>query len=97
MQVEVLFEFRGSKKELLFSPLDACSCIEQEIRNMGCPGAIVSLSSGATNSGDHFFLQRWSHRWDSFVNVETHDQFMEHDKITVVANAVSSLYLIILL
>ena len=41
----VLFEFKGSRKELSLQPSKICTVIEEELRLMGFGRAVVTLSS----------------------------------------------------
>ena len=86
--IDVLFQFKGSSKVLTLSPHDACPYIQQELRNMGFEGAVVTLSSKVSVEPNHFFLQKWSRKWETFVDVETIQQIAQDDKLTVVPNPV---------
>lgn len=87
--VQVLFEFNGSRREISLQPSTVCSVIERELRSMGHTRAIVGLINDAKEEG-HFYVQRWSTRWQSFVNVESVGEICESDKLTAVPNPIKS-------
>ena len=73
--VEVLFEYKGSRKELILPVSTLCDRVEQELEGLGVSGATVTVSPGSAQTEDDnartFFLQRWSSKWGTFVNVES--------------------------
>ena len=92
--VEVLFEYKGSRRELLLPVSTLCDCIEHELQGLGASGATVSLSACPSQNDDDnsrsFFLQRWSDKWGAFVNVESLKEIHGDDRLTVVRKPVSS-------
>ena len=89
-QLTILFEFQGSRKELSIFPCDICNRLEEELRQMGIGGAIVTLDDKIRESPEHYFIQRWCIKWNNFVNINHVEQIKEYDKITVVPNIQNS-------
>ena len=87
--VEVLFEFKESRKPLSI-PRDALlQRVERELAlcvGDACllpPG--MNLSDVASSSKKSFFLlQRWSQKWNAFIDVASVEDVKDADKITVV-------------
>ena len=92
--VEVLFEYKGSRRELLHPVSTLCDRIEQELEGLGVAGATVTLCAGSSQTDDddspRFFLQRWSSKWQTFVNVESICDIHGDDRLTVVRKPISS-------
>ena len=89
--VSVLFEYKGSKKELVISISSICARIQEELLSLGVPEPIVApydlLPAG---EGNHFILQRWATRWNSFVNVQSVFEVHDQDRLTVVRKPIYS-------
>lgn len=85
--VEVLFEYKGSRKVLYLRPSQACECVQEELRCMGLTNAVVTLSV-LPETTDCYFLQKWHSKWKTFVDVDSTDQVVESDRLSVVHNPV---------
>ena len=83
--VEVLFEHKGSRKILFLRPSKVCKCVQEELRCISLTNAIVTLSV-LPKSTDRYFLQRSCEEWKAYVDVESTDQVIERDKLSVVHN-----------
>ena len=92
--VEVLFEYKGSRKALIFQVSAVCDRVEQELRKLGVNEPTVSLSAGLAKPGNEnpncFFLQKWCCKWGTFINVENVHEILSDDKLTVVRKPTSS-------
>ena len=92
--VEVLFEYKGSRKELIFQASDVCDRVEQELQDLGVNEPRVNVSAGlAKPDNDNpncFFLQKWCHKWGAFINVENVREINRDDRLTVVRKPTSS-------
>ena len=89
--LEVLFEYKGSRKELLLPVSTVCDRIEQELQGLGVSGATVTLSPGLAKAQDNsFFLQRWCSKWGAFVNIDSVYELRGDDRLTVVRRLTSS-------
>jgi len=81
--IEVLFEYKGSKKILYLPPSKACERVQEEMRCIGYSDAVVTLSvmPGPT---DCFYLQRWCEKYKTFVDIEScEDQIVDNDRLSV--------------
>jgi len=83
--VEVLFEYKDSRKVLYLHPSQACECVQEELRCMGLTNAVVTLSV-LPETTDCYFLQKWDSKWKTFVDVDSTDQVGESDRLSVVHN-----------
>ena len=92
--MEVLFEYKGSRKELVFQVSDVCGRVEQELRELGVTEPSVNLCAGLAKPADEnpncFFLQKWCNKWGAFVNVQNVREIRSDDKLTVVRKPVGS-------
>ena len=90
--VEVLFEYKGSRRVLCFEVSTVCDRVEQELRDLGVTEPNVNLSAGLAESDNHssFFLQKWCSKWEAFINVESIDEIHGNDRLTVVRKPSSS-------
>ena len=92
--VELLFEYKGSREELILPVSTLCDRVEQELEGLGVFGGTVTVTPGSAQTEDDnvrtFFLQRWSSKWGTFVNVESIYEIGGGDGLTVVRKPVSS-------
>ena len=91
--MEILFEYKGSRKALVFQRSTVCDRIEQELRDLGVNDPDVNLSAGLAKDNDNpncFFLQKWCQKWGAFVNVDNAHEINGEDRLTVVRKATSS-------
>ena len=89
-EIELLLEYKGSKCVTTNSTL--CLCTAQHLRDLGEPEAVVCLSDDAgAGDGQVFLLQKWSVRWNAFVNVERLGEVCDGDRISAVPKPVSTL------
>ena len=68
--VEILFEYKGSRKILYLQPSKACERVQEELQCMGLTNAVVTFSV-LPESTDCYFLQRWCKDWKVYVDVES--------------------------
>ena len=82
-ELELLFEFRGSRRRIIGNHSNICQLIELELKRFGQTTARVQYSGdcGGCNS---FLLQKWSTAWNSFIDVESAHELEDRDRITVV-------------
>lgn len=83
--VEILFEYKGSRKILYLRPSGVCERIQEELRCMGLTHAVVMLSV-LPEETDCYFLQRWCAKWKAYVDVDSTEQVVEGDRLSVVHN-----------
>ena len=81
--IQLLFEYRESKRCLRVNRSNVCETIEKELSRFGQTVSKVSLSEdcGSSNS---LLLQKWCTAWDTYVDVETVDDVDDKDRVTVV-------------
>ena len=93
--LEVLFEYRGSKREIIVEPSHLCKDVANELEiKHGISRPTVSLSASAAtrgssslprgNTAEKYFLQKWCSKWKEYVDVERASDVKEGDKLTVV-------------
>ena len=94
--LEVLFEYRGSKRELIVESAHLCEDVESELEvTHGISRPTVALSAAAFTSSSkdscttltersYFLLQKWCSKWKEYVDVEHTKDVKERDKLTVV-------------
>ena len=56
--VEVLFEYKGSRRALCFEVSTVCDRVEQELRDLGVTEPNVNLSAGLAESDNHSSFSR---------------------------------------
>ena len=92
--VEVLFVYKGSRRALFFQVSAVCDRVEQELQDLGVNEPTVNLSAGLAKPENKnlncFFLQRWCHKWETFINVENVQEIYSNDRLTVVRKHTSS-------
>ena len=83
--MDVLFEFEGSRKAVKVTKESLLHVIETELKSFGYVVRVV-LSGGEAEEGwdGCYILQRWSPRWMSYVDVQSVDEVMEEDRLTVI-------------
>lgn len=96
MTVEVLFEYKDSKRKLTLDPEQVCETITEELANrFGKKNPVVCLSKPLTSDAslsppEQFLLQKWSSTWQSFIDVEHTGEIEDKDRLTVVTMPGSS-------
>ena len=92
--LEVLFEYKGSKREIIVESSHLCKDVANELETKhGISQPTVSLSAAAATSSsqsragniaERYFLQKWCSKWKEYVDVERASDVKEGDKLTVV-------------
>ncbi len=86
--MEVLLEYRGSRRQLAVSSNDNLSeCITSELRRVGRSRAVVHTANStldSSNERDVYILQKWSPQWNCFVDVRHLNEVSDGDRLTVV-------------
>lgn len=95
MAIEVLFEYRGSRRQLNVSDKESLTgVLSNELRRVGKPMAQVftandDLPSGRSRGGrslpDVYLLQKWSKQWDCYVDVAHCNEVCDGDRLAVIA------------
>ncbi len=93
-KMDVLFEYRGSRRELaVASPSNLTDIVSEELRNLGRTGAVVLTSEDTLptttgrrqNAPEVYLLQRWSTLWNCYVDVRHSDEVADGDRLAVLA------------
>ena len=86
-RVSVLFEMDSSRKEMCEERDRLVFAIESELTNVGKSGILAYFSCERDHQSvttDVYILQRWSLRWQAFVDVTDVDQIEDGDRLTVI-------------
>ena len=81
--MQVLFEYKGSRRQLSLSPYSVCDVVRDELVKLGLCPAPVKLSSEEVASNE-YLLQLWSSKWNAFIDVSNVSEIEDHDKLTVI-------------
>ena len=88
-EFEVLFEFGGSRKPLSLQRDSLVGVVERELVSFvgdACllPFAKLPSDVPTTSKKVLYLLQRWSDKWDAFVDVKCADEVQDGDRLTAV-------------
>ena len=83
MDIEILFEFKGSKSNLICPPNGIVEAIQLKIAAFGYKDKKISLDDDVNQD---FILQRYSSKWETFIDVTTCSNFCNGDRVTVIPN-----------
>ena len=89
--MEVLFEYSAADyRSIIFShPSKLCRNIEYHLQQAGVSDPEVTVLSYAPASKEsgrertRFFLQRWDNKWSCYVNVDSLEEIISGDRLTV--------------
>ena len=85
MELDILFEYKGSRKPLRRVRRECVvEVIKEELVRYGDTAAVVQLSGEGSTDGSVYLLQKWSDVWGTYVDVEEIDDLEDKDKVTVV-------------
>ena len=89
MSMEVLLEIgEDSRKELRIDKDNVVFAVEGELGQLGMDGILAYFSCvrGEKHRSDKrvYILQRWSEKWENFVDVTDVEQIKDGDRLTVV-------------
>lgn len=91
--MEVLFEYRGSRRQLSVSDKSSITrVVSSELQRVGKPRAQVFTANDSLPTGrserarpDIYLLQKWSTQWDCYVDVAHYNEVSDGDKLAVIA------------
>ena len=87
--MEILLEYKGSRRQLqITDPDDLFEIIEESLKKTGWSGFLALQTDSESDLAeltDVYFLQRWSHKWSTFVDVADAEEIQSGDRLTVVA------------
>ena len=87
--MEVLFEYRGSRRTLTASSGEnALECVTTELHRIGRSRAQVYTANVDLNTTDRnqevYLLQKWSPQWNCYLDVREAGDISDGDKLAVV-------------
>ena len=85
--MEVLVEFKGSRRQLTLS--NSTGNVLEEISNaLGKTVVLAKAESSQPKSTSptcaEYLLQRWSGKWDTYVDVDNLSEITDGDRLTVI-------------
>ena len=90
-RTEFLLEFQGSKRPFDVTNLfETCEMVECQLKALGVKAKVVLASEISPNSAagpdgaSTLLLQRWSSKWEAFVDVNSSVDLSNGDRLTVV-------------
>ena len=82
---EILFEYKFSESTIKCTKNDVRNRITMRLASLGVPNAILQLTSSSSGiDGNNFILQRYSSKWDTFVDVDQLEALCDGDRLSVV-------------
>ena len=88
--IEILFEWKGSRRTIKCAVEELCDRISQLLVSFGHLNALVLSSNVDSELKDSakevFLLQKYCSKWKTFVDVDFEGEISDGDRITVVAN-----------
>ena len=83
------FRVQGSRQQLqIADPEDAYETKEESLKKTGWSGFLALCSKSDSDLAeltDVYFLQRWSHKWSTFVDIADLQKIQTGDRMTAVA------------
>ena len=92
--MEVLFEYKGSKRTIRCDATELCDCVCGELNTLGITGASIGY---AHESGKAFILQQFSSKWNTFIDVGKAEDVSNGDRVTVIPRPVGATQTVITL
>ena len=84
-EIELLLEVGASRRIIKATRENLVLALERELGNVGLDGVLaLSPSTSENTSKTIFVLQRWTDRWNTFVDVTDESQLKDGDKLTLV-------------
>lgn len=87
--MEVLLEYKGSRRQLqIADPDNIYETIEESLKKTGWSGFLALQTDNESDLAeltDIYFLQRWSQKWSTFVDIADIEEIQSGDRLTVVA------------
>ena len=82
--MEILLEYKGSHRQLqIADPDDVYETIEELLKIAGWSGFLaLCRESDLAELTDVYFLERWSHKWSTFVDVADLQEIQSGDRLT---------------
>jgi hypothetical protein len=89
--MEVLFEYKGSKRTIkCTAATELRDRICGELNALGVTNSSVGFASESETSSRAFILQRFSSKWNTFVDVNNAEDIANGDRLTVTPSPVAA-------
>ena len=82
--MEVLFEYKGSKRTIKCSTRELRDRVCGELDALGVTDSSVGFAHESGTSNRAFIIQRFSSKWNTFVDVDKAEDVLNGDRVTVV-------------
>ena len=81
----VLLVFKSSRRELQLSPgRPVCDLLSDEIKKAGHEATVCVSEAPGNAKPPLYILQRWSEKWQPFLDVSNESEIVDGDKLTVI-------------
>ena len=93
--MEILLEYKESCWQLdVQDPSNIFDAIEDSLKKAGWSGVLSLQAHTDTNSdlaeSNVYFLQRWSHKWGTFIDVTDVKEIQSGNRLTIIAKPAQS-------
>ena len=92
--MEILLEYKRSRRQLeIRDPDNVCDAIEDSLKKSGWSGFLTLQTDSESNLAELtnvYFLQRWSHKWGTFIDVADVNEIQSGDRLTIIAKPTQS-------
>ena len=89
--MEVLLEYKNSRRALKVTAHHMLETVEKELIALGAKRPVVELAGvERSQRGTHLILQRWSSKWEAYVDVSNVWDITEGDKLVVIPRPAAS-------
>ena len=82
--MEVLFEFRGSRRPVCVSSSITKEILDELTKFDSKAALRVTSSSPEDDEKNYYLLQKWSNKWEEYVNVEEPGEIQDGDRLTAI-------------
>ena len=81
----VLFVFKSSRREVQLSPgRPVCDLLSDELKKAGHEATVCVSEAPGNAKPPVYILQRWSEKWQAFIDVSNESEIVDGDKLTVI-------------
>ena len=88
--MEVLLKYEGSCREILIPVESVDSTLVESVREISGKEISICIGPERLGSGEPHLLQRWSKKWDKFVDVISQSELSSGDRLRVILKPGSS-------
>ena len=90
--IDILLDYKGSRKDCKATHSTLCMCIQQQLHSFGESDPVVlsgSCPEPESSNQEIFLLQKWSAKWNTFVNVDRVEEINDQDRVSVTRKPLS--------